>query len=86
MLECARCGNRELERRSGWFRDEDYHELLADYFSLEQDLAQARAQLIREKAESAYWRDEAKWAVGHAAELSSILVEQSRLALPAKAA
>lgn len=47
VFECARCGNQELERRTGWFKDADYHELLQEYFELEASLKIAMRDLLR---------------------------------------
>jgi len=74
ILQCSRCGSQELERRSGWFRDADYHELLQDYFAMERRARQAEARLLNERSETAWWREQSLWALDHACILSGMLL------------
>lgn len=48
--ECERCGLIAVLERAGRFRDEDFLELLHDYFDLEQEHRQVQA--LRHLAES----------------------------------
>lgn len=48
--ECERCGLEAVLERAGRFRDEDFYELLQDYFALEIELRQAQA--LRHLAET----------------------------------
>ncbi len=74
VLECARCGNQELERRTGWFRDEDYRELLREYFEMERLWRRAEARLHHQKGETAWWKEQAQWELDHLIAITAILV------------
>lgn len=58
--ECERCGLQVALERVGRFRDDDYHELLQDYFALELELHQTTAlrQLAETRLAHAYERIE----------------------------
>lgn len=50
---CERCGLEAVFERAGRFRDEDFVELLHEYFALEQqlDFAHRRINLLRERVQ-----------------------------------
>lgn len=48
--QCERCGLEAVLERAGRFRDEDFYELLQDYFALERILG--KEQAMRHLAES----------------------------------
>lgn len=55
--QCERCGLEAVLERAGRFRDEDYHELLQDYFALERGAgvyrhyAEGKIASLRERIE-----------------------------------
>lgn len=65
LLECARCGSREFERRTGWFRDADYYELLAEYFEMERRARRAEARLHLARSDTLWWSEQAAWTMEH---------------------
>ena len=65
ILECTRCGNQAFERRKGWFRDADYHELLQEYFEMERRARRAEARLVNERSETDWWREHSAWTMEH---------------------
>ncbi len=75
VLECARCGEPVAGRTARWWGDDDYLELLREYFDLERLLRQAEARLLREQGESAWWQEQAEWRLEHLCAVAKILAE-----------
>ena len=80
LLECPRCAHQYLERRSGWFRDADYHELLQEYLELERRARRAEARLKWEQDETAWWKKEAAWTMEHLTTVMGILLREATTA------
>ena len=49
VLQCGRCGQEVATRTARWWGDDDYVELLHEFFALEAELQETRRLLLREQ-------------------------------------
>ena len=75
VLQCDRCGQEVAARMARWFGDDDYYELLHEYFEMERRARRAEARLLMEQGESAHWQAEAAWRLDHLCAVAKILAE-----------
>ena len=77
-VQCERCGQQVATRAARWWGDEDYAELLQEYFAMERRARQAEARVQWAKDDAAWWREQHGLMLDQALTLSTLLLEQAK--------